>query len=72
MGHHWTWWKYISVIGGRACKMLKTISKNSEEELDCDMVVETERNACISILFLIYAAVFALCLLIPHAIAQII
>ena len=47
--------------------MSKTISKNSEEELDGDMVMETERNACIGILFLVYA--FALCQLIPHAIA---
>jgi len=36
------------------------------------VVAETERNACVSILFLINAAMFALCQLIPHAIAQLI
>jgi len=51
--------------------MSKTTFENiREDELDRDVVAEIERYACVSILFLIYAAVFALCQLMPCAIAQ--
>ena len=44
--------------------------ENLEDELNRDVAVEKKRNAYTSILFLIYAAAFALCLLVPHTIAQ--
>ena len=49
-----------------------TLEKIHEDELDHNVVVEIGRYACISILFLIYAAVFALCQLVPHASAQLV
>src|SRR5882724_2148486 len=48
------------------------LKNTCEVELDRNVVVEKKRDACISILSLIYAAMFVLCQLIPHAIAQLI
>ena len=60
-----------SSVGSRNTS--KTTFENiREDELDRDVVAEIERYACVSILFLIYAAVFALCQLVPHASAQLV
>ena len=40
--------------------------------MDCNVAVEKEKRMLVIILFLIYAAMFALCQLIPHTIAQLV
>ena len=49
------------------------LKNTCEVELDCNVVAGKKKgDDCISILSLVYAAMFVLCQLVPHTIAQLI